>query len=225
MKSLAAKALAVFVKRILIVSLLLFIPAWSLAFWQAWIFLILFFGSHLTIIVYFLRKDPGLVERRLKGGPRAEKRTRQMAIMALVALSVVLPLIVAGFDHRFDWSHVAAIPVATADLAIVAGFLIQFLAFKENSFASAIIAIVPEQRVISTGPYAVVRHPMYSGALVVSLFTPMALGSWWGLWCSLMWLTAVVLRILDEEALLRQSLPGYEEFCRKVRYRLVPYVW
>jgi protein-S-isoprenylcysteine O-methyltransferase Ste14 len=225
MKSLAAKALIGFAKRIVIVGLLLFIPAWSLDFWQAWIFLILYFVSHLTIIIYFLRTDSRLVERRLKGGPRAEKRTRQKAIMALVALSVVLTLIVAGFDHRFNWSQVAAWLAATADLAIVAGFLIQFLAFKTNSFASAVITIVPEQRLIATGPYQIVRHPMYSGALVVNLFMPMALGSWWGLWCSLMWLTAVVLRILDEEALLRQSLPGYEDFCRKVPYRLFPYVW
>jgi protein-S-isoprenylcysteine O-methyltransferase Ste14 len=225
MNSLAAKALASLVKRALIFGVLLFVPAWSLHFWQAWAYLVLCLAAQLLIAMYLWRNDPSLLDRRLKGGPTAESRSRQKAIMSVVSLSVTFLVVVAGYDHRFNWSHVAAPLVIAAEAGLLLGFLIQFYAFKANSFASAVVAIDPSQRLSSTGPYAVVRHPMYSGALVVNVFTPIALGSWWGLPFAFAWLSAIILRILDEEALLRQSLAGYEEYCRKVQYRLIPHIW
>ena len=179
----------------------------------------------MLITIHLLRNDPDLLKRRLKGGPSAESRVWQKVIMLLMSLCFCLMVLVPGLDHRFDWSHIPAWLVIAADVAVPLGFLIQFHTFKANTFASAVVAIVPEQKVISTGPYAVVRHPMYSGALVVDFFIPIALGSWWGLPFALGMLTVVSLRLLDEEKLLRQSLPGYEEYCRKVQYRLIPHIW
>lgn len=225
MNSLTAKALADFVTKLVIVSLLLFLPAWSLDFWEAWVFLFMFFLPQLLIIIYFLRKDPDLVKRRLKGRLFAENRTYQKVIESLVRLFYILMVLVPGFDHRFNWSHVPAFLVVAADVAVLLGFLIQFHVFKANTFASAVVEIAANQKVISTGPYAVVRHPMYSGALLVDFFIPIALGSWWGLPFALAMLVVVILRLLDEEKFLRQGLPGYEEYCRKVQYRLIPRLW
>ena len=194
-------------------------------YWEGWVFLIIFSISQLLIIIYLLRKDPDLLERRLKGGPFAENRTFQRVIMFLLSFSFSLIVVVAGFDYRFNWSHVPAFLVIAADVVVLLGFLVQFHVFKENSFASAIIEIVGKQMVISTGPYAVVRHPLYSGALLADGLISMALGSWWGLPFGLVVVVMLILRLLDEEKLLRQSLPGYEEYCQKVQYRLVPHIW
>jgi protein-S-isoprenylcysteine O-methyltransferase Ste14 len=225
MNPLITKVLVGFVKRLVIVSLCLFLPAGSLDFWEAWLFLAVFFIPQLLITVYLLRNDPDLLKRRLKGGASAENRTSQKVIISLMGLCFILLVIVPGYDHRFNWSHVPAFLVIAADVVVLCGLWIQFRVFKANTFASIVVAIVPEQKVISTGPYAVVRHPMYSGVLVVDFFAPIALGSWWGLLVSLARVIVIILRLLDEEKLLRQDLPGYEEYCRKVPYRLVPHVW
>ena len=145
--------------------------------------------------------------------------------MFLLSFSFSLIVVVAGFDYRFNWSHVPAFLVITADVVVLLGPLIQFQVLKENRFASAVVAIVPDQKVISTGPYAVVRHPMYSGILLMDFFIPIALGSWWGLPFALAMMVVFTLRLLDEEKLLHQSLAGYEEYRRKVQYRLIPHVW
>ncbi len=225
MTSLTARALADFVTKLVIVSLLLFLPAWSLDFWEAWVFLFIFFTPQLLIIIYFLRKDPDLVKRRLKGRLFAENRTYQKVIESLLRLFYILMVLVPGFDHRFNSLHVPAFLVIAADAAVLLGFLIQFHVFKANTFASAVVEIAVKQKVISTGPYAVVRHPMYSGALVVFFFTPIALGSWWGLPIAPAMLGVIILRLLDEEKLLHQSLPSYEEYCQEVQYRLIPHIW
>jgi protein-S-isoprenylcysteine O-methyltransferase Ste14 len=223
--SLYAKALANFLRKLVITSLLLFFPAGSLDWWEAWVFLIVFFIPQLLIIIYLLRKAPDLAERRLKGGPWSEQRTSQKVIMSLVSLAFSLLVIVPGYDHRFNWSHVPESFVMAADVIVLLGFLIQFYVFKENRFASALIEVAAKQKVIFTGPYAVVRHPLYSGALLVDCFIPIALGSWWGVPFVFVIGAMLVLRLLDEEKLLHQSLPGYEEYCQKVRYRLVPHLW
>jgi protein-S-isoprenylcysteine O-methyltransferase Ste14 len=225
MNPLIVKALPGFIRRLVVVSLCLFLPAGSLDFWEARLFLPVFFIPNLLVGIYLLRNDPDLLQRRLRGGPSAETRISQKVIILLMGLSSILLMIVSGLDHRFDWSHVPAFLVIAADAAIQLGLWIQFLVFKANTFASIVVAIVPQQKVISTGPYAVVRHPMYSGVLVVDFFAPIALGSWWGLLFALARLVVIILRLLDEEKLLRQDLPGYEEYCRKVQYRLIPHLW
>jgi len=223
--SLKSKTWFGFGKKLVVVALLLFISAGTVNFAEAWVYLILYFIPLLLIVNYFLRKDPALIERRLKGGAAAENRRRQKYIMRLLSLLFSLTLIVPGLDHRFGWSHVPAFFVVAADAAILLGIAIQFYVFKANSFASATIEVAAQQNVIATGPYELVRHPMYSGSLLVNFFIPIALGSWWGLPFALAMFFVIVLRLLDEENLLGQSLPGYEEYCRKVRHRLIPHIW
>jgi protein-S-isoprenylcysteine O-methyltransferase Ste14 len=225
MQSLTAKALAVYARNHVLLGVAIFFAAGSVDFWEGWIFLTVFLIPQLLIIVYFLRKDPALIGRRLKAGPSAENRTRQKIVMSLVKIFFAIMVFIPGYDHRFGWSHVPAFLVITADAVILLGFFIQFCVFKENSFASVVVAIVPKQTVISTGPYALVRHPFYSGVLLQTSFLSIALGSWWGLLFAPGMLVTFILRLLDEEKLLRQSLPGYEEYCQKVPYRLIPHIW
>ncbi len=223
-KALALKVTAL-AKRFVVVAVLLFVPAQSLGFSKAWVFLTLYYGPQLGTLFYLLKHDPALLERRLKGGPPHEPRRRQKAAIWLMSFSICALVVAAGFDYRFNWSHVNAFLVIAADIILVMGFWIQFLAFRANSYASAVIQTIPTQKVIATGPYAFVRHPMYFGALLVNCSSPIALGSWWALPFAFTWLVAIVVRILDEEMLLRQSLPGYEEYCKQVTSRLIPHVW
>lgn len=188
-------------------------------------FLIVYFVPQLLTTIHLLNNDPELMQRRLKGGPRTEIRVSQKVIMLLVNIFLILTVLISAFDHRLGWSSIPPVVVIGADIAVLLGFFVQFQAFKENSFASQIVAILPEQKVISTGPYGIVRHPMYSGALLVVLFTPLALGSWWGLPFALAWLILIILRLLDEEKFLSERLPGYGDYCQKVHYRFAPHIW
>jgi protein-S-isoprenylcysteine O-methyltransferase Ste14 len=225
MNTLTVKAIANLVKKLVIASVLLFLPAWSMDFWEAWVFLIIFFLPIVLITIYLRRKDPNLLERRLKGGPSAENRISQKVIVSLMNLCFVLMVFLAGMDHRFHWSHIPAFLVIAADVAVLFGFWIHFQALKENSFASMIVTTLPKQTVISTGPYAVIRHPMYSGLLLVDCPVPIALGSWWGLPFAFVILVLIILRLMDEEKLLHQNLSGYDEYCQKVQHRLISEVW
>ena len=225
MNTLKAKALVGFLKLFVVMGLLLFLPAWSLNFREAWVFLIVFFVPVLLITLYFLKKDPDLIERRLKAGPFAEKRTSQKIIQLLASLFWVLCVLIPGFDHRFHWSQVPPFLVIAADVVILLALLVVYCVFRENRFTSAVVEVSIEQKVISTGPYAVVRHPMYSAGLLLFFSMPVALGSWWALLSALPMPVVIILRLLDEEKLLNQSLPGYKEYCQKVRYRLIPHIW
>jgi protein-S-isoprenylcysteine O-methyltransferase Ste14 len=225
MKSIGARALAGLAGRTLLVAATLFLSAGTLDFWQAWIFLVAFLGPQALMGAYFLKVDPAFLARRLNRGPAAEGRTVQRVVMQLLGLFYVLMFLFSGCDRRFGWSHIPAPLVIVGDAMVVTGLFIQFLVFNANRFASATIAIHAEQKVISTGPYAIVRHPMYSGSLPVFFFAPIALGSWRALPFSFGLAAAIVFRLLDEEKLLRESLPGYPEYCQKVRHRLVPFVW
>ncbi len=145
-----------------------------------------------------------------------------MFVLALLFSSL---LTVAGLDHRFGWSQIPPALSIAAEFAIALGIFIQFRVFKANSFASATIGIESKQTLISTGPYAIVRHPMYIGSILVNFFAPVALGSWRALPLSVAMLMTIALRILDEEKLLCERLPGYQGYCRKVPYRLIPRIW
>jgi protein-S-isoprenylcysteine O-methyltransferase Ste14 len=204
---------------------LIFLPAWTLDYWQAWTFLTVFGVSELLITVYLIIKDPKLLERRLHGGPTAEKEASQKIIMSIVSIGFIAILVVSTLDHRFHWSSVP-VPIEIAgDFLVTLGFLIIFIVFKENTFASATIKLVPGQKVISTGPYAVVRHPMYSGSLIYLMGIPIALGSWWGVSVLTMMMPVLIWRLFDEEKLLEKNLPGYSEYMDKVKHRLVPFIW
>src|SRR6266567_1941709 len=210
---------------LLVMAALLFIPAWTLDYWQAWTFLAAYFASSLAITLYLIRNDPKLLERRMRGGPSAEKETSQKIIMFLASLGFIGLIVLPALDYRFAWSHMAPYVALAGDVLVVLGWLAIFLVFKENTFTCATIELAPNQKVISTGPYALVRHPMYAGALVMLLGIPIALGSWWGLLIIVAMMPALIWRLIDEERFLARNLPGYVEYQRKVQYRLIPLVW
>jgi protein-S-isoprenylcysteine O-methyltransferase Ste14 len=209
----------------LVMASLLFVAAGTLHYWQAWLFLAAYFAASLAITLYLIRKDPALLERRMSGGPFAEKEPAQRIIMFLASFGFIALLVEPALDHRFGWSDLPAYLVVGGDSVMLLGWLGIFVVFRENSFASATIESVKDQRVISTGPYAWVRHPMYATALVMLLGIPLALGSWWGVMIVILIVPALIWRLTDEERFLLQNLPGYPEYRGRVRYRLLPFVW
>jgi protein-S-isoprenylcysteine O-methyltransferase Ste14 len=207
---------------IVVLGIVLFIPAGSIDYWQAWVYLILFSLCTGAITLYLMQRDPALLARRVRSGPLAETERSQRLIMAVATLAFIAIYLVSAFDHRFMWSEVPLSSTLAGDVLVVVGFFVVFLVFRENTFASATIEVNKGQAVISTGPYALVRHPMYAGALLLLLGTPPALGSWWGFVAIIPLLLALILRLLDEERLLAKELPGYAEYRAKVRWRLIP---
>jgi protein-S-isoprenylcysteine O-methyltransferase Ste14 len=223
--SIARRAIQGFLQLQVTMAALLFLAAWSLRYWQAWLFLLVFSASTAWITLYFLKNDPALIERRLKAGAAAEKEKVQKIIQAFASLFFVAVILFPGFDHRFGWSHLSP-PVAFAGDAVVAlGLFIVFRVFRENSFTSATIEVSQEQRVVSTGPYRWVRHPMYAGALLMIFGVPVALGSLWGLLICLPIVAAIVWRLREEEIFLAANLPGYNEYRSVTRYRLIPWIF
>jgi protein-S-isoprenylcysteine O-methyltransferase Ste14 len=204
---------------------LVFIPAGTFDYWQAWLFLAVFFVPSALITVYLMRKDPQLLERRMRAGPAAEKRTSQRIILSITSLAFIAMLVVPALDRRFGWSMVPQAVTIAGDILVAAGFLIIFFVYKENTFASATIEISPQQRVISTGLYALVRHPMYMGGLLMFVGIPLALGSRWGLVVFVLMVPALMWRLLDEEQFLVKNLRGYSDYRNRVRYRLIPFIW
>ena len=224
-KDLNRKAFAGFLRLIIALAASLFLPAWTLDYWQAWSFLAVFSMSVLAITRYLMKKDPKLLERRIHAGSRAEKETSQKIIQFFGAIAFIALFILPAFDHRFAWSTMPLYLVAAGDILVALGLLIIFFVFKENTFTSAIIEVSSEQKVISTGPYALVRHPMYTGALVMLSGVPLALGSWWGLLTFIPIAFVIVWRLVDEEDFLAKNLPGYSEYRNKVKYRLIRFIW
>ncbi len=223
--NLSRKTILGFAKLIIGFGILVLVPAGTLDFWQAWVYFFIFAASSALITAYLWKKDPKLLERRINAGPGAEKEKSQKLIMLLAVLAFVGVIIFPALDHRFSWSDVPPSAVIVGDVLVALGFLIAFIALKENPFAAATIEVAPDQKVISTGPYAIVRHPMYSGGLVIVFGTPLALGSWRGLFIFISMTPILVWRLLDEESFLSKNLPGYKAYCQTVRYRLVPFIW
>jgi protein-S-isoprenylcysteine O-methyltransferase Ste14 len=208
-----------------VVGGLVFGVAGTLHYSEAWVFLTTFFLCSLAVTLDLMKRDPKLLERRIKAGPVAEQRPRQRLIQALASAAFLAILAVPALDHRLGWSRVPLLVVVAGDSLVVVGFLVVFRVFRENSYASAVIEVGAEQRVIDTGPYAWVRHPMYAGALVLLGGVPLALGSLWGLLVLAPFTAVIAWRLLDEEAFLLRQLPGYAAYRAKTRYRLLPFVW
>jgi protein-S-isoprenylcysteine O-methyltransferase Ste14 len=225
MSNLYNKALVGLLLLFLAMAALLFVPPWTFDYWQAWIFLAVYFTASIAISLYLIKGDPQLLARRMSGGPAAEKLSAQKIIMSLTSLGFIGLLLVPALDRRFAWSHLSAGVALAGDALVVLGWLGIYFVFRENSFASATIELAPDQKVISTGPYALVRHPMYVAALVMLLGIPIALGSWWGVLVMVAIMPALIWRLLDEEKFLAKNLPGYREYQTTVRYRLIPRVW
>ena len=225
MKNLEARAWLALAVLAVVMALLLFIPAGTVRYWQAWVYLLIFFGAAAFTTAFLVRKDPALLERRMSGGPTAEKQPTQKFIMLCTSLGFVALLVVPALDYRLAWSKVPLSGVLVGDALVAVGFYLIFLVYKENTFTSATIEVVPDQKVVSTGPYAIVRHPMYASALLYLVGTPFALGSYWGLAPLVGMLPFLIWRLFDEERFLALNLPGYTDYQKKVRHRLVPRIW
>lgn len=225
MSKLATKTTLGFANLVLLLAIALFAPAWTFGFWQAWLYLFLFASSSAAITIYLWKRDRALLARRVSAGSIAENSRTQQIIQLFASLGFLAILVVPSLDHRSSWSHVPLWLVLTGDLLVVLGFYIVFRVFCVNTFTAAIVEVAEQQTVISTGPYAFVRHPMYSGALIMLLGTPFALASWWGSVAFVLMFVVIVIRLLDEEKLLFANLPGYAEYAARVKYRLIPRAW
>ena len=201
---------------------LLFISAGSLKFWQGWAYLMVWFVPGIVGVAYFSKHNPELIERRLRTRETVpEQKTIMKFIYAIYFVAYLLP----GLDHRFGWSHPALWVIVLAQALVFGSWATAFWVMSVNRFAGRTIQVDPEQRVISTGPYRIVRHPMYLGICVMLLFTPLALGSYFAVPAFALIIPLIVLRLLNEEKVLRQELPGYSDYCLHTHFRMVPLVW
>ena len=203
----------------------LFVPAGTVYYWQAWVFLTIYIGASIPLTLYLMRHDPALLERRMKGGPTAEKQPVQRLIMWCVSIGFIALLVVPALDFRFGWSAVSLGGIVTGNVLVLIALYFIFLVYRENTFASATIEVAKDQQVITTGPYAIVRHPMYASALIYLFGIPLALGSYWGLVVLGVMIPFLIWRLFDEERFLAKNLTGYTEYQQRVKYRLAPFVW
>ena len=210
---------------ILLVGGVPLVSAGTLDFWQAWFFLAVFFASAVVTTADLWVRDKSLLERRLNGGPTAETEPAQKVIQTGTLAVFLAMLIVPGLDRRWGWSHVPVPLVLAGETLTILGLWIVFRVFQVNSFAAATVSLAEGQRVVSSGPYRFVRHPMYAGGLILVAGMSLALGSWWDLLGLIPFTVGIVFRLLHEESFLVRSLVGYSEYQQKVRYRLVPGIW
>ncbi len=225
MNSLHARAFSGTAILVVVMATLLFGAAGTFDYWQAWTFLALYFAVSLAITLYLMRNDPALLARRMSGGPFAEKEPVQRIIMSVTSIGFIVLLVLPAIDHRLHWSELSPYAVLAGDALVLIGWLGIFFVFRENSFSSATIELSADQQVISTGPYAWVRHPMYATAVFMLAGIPIALGSWWGLLVIAAMLPMLIWRLIDEERFLARNLPGYTDYQNRVPYRLLPLIW
>jgi protein-S-isoprenylcysteine O-methyltransferase Ste14 len=225
MKRLTTRAWLALAAVVVVMGLLLFVAAGTVRYWQGWVYLSIFTGGSVLTTLYLMRRDPALLERRMSGGPMAEKRPAQRLIMLCTSIGFVALLVVPALDRRFGWSAVPCGGVVAGDVLVALGLYLVSVVYRANTFSSATIEIAENQRVVSTGPYAVVRHPMYASASLYLLGTPLALGSYWGFVPVAAMMPFLIWRLLDEERFLSRNLAGYADYQKRVRYRLVPFVW
>jgi protein-S-isoprenylcysteine O-methyltransferase Ste14 len=225
MNKLIVQTFGTFLIGALLLALLLFLPAGTFNYWQAWVFIAVFMVTISVFGLYFSIKDPALMERRKQAGPGAEQSTLQKIVATIAIISLFALFIFCGLDRRFGWSHMPPVVSWVGDGLEVFSFFMFYVVFKENSFGGSNIRVEENQKVISTGPYATVRHPMYVGTIVMVIGIALGLGSWWALLILAISMPVLAIRILDEEKVLENELAGYKEYEQKVRYRLMPYLW
>ncbi len=198
------------------------LPAGTFNYWQVYLYFSVIVIPMVFVLFYFLKRDPKFLERRAKG----TEKVKEQKLIQLINLPVFMAaFIIPGLDRRFGWSDVPVEIIIITNIVILGGYLIIFNVFRQNSYASRIVETYKEQKVIITGLYGVVRHPMYIGVLIMYMPTPLALGSYWGLIPMALLPVALVLRIINEEKVLKENLEGYKEYCLKTKYRLIPYIW
>ena len=206
-------------------GVMLFLPAGTFHYWQAWVVLGVFALSTWFPSVYLMRTNPAALERRMHAGPLAETRTMQKIISTVVFICFPAMLVVSAFDHRFGWSPVPTTITVVGDILVAVGLGVTMLVVAQNGYAAANVTVESGQTLVSTGLYGLVRHPMYTGNVIMMVGVPLALDSYWGLVFVIPALLALALRIRDEEELLQQQLSGYRDYTQRVHYRLLPYVW
>ena len=207
----------------LLVPTFIFAMAGTLHYWQGWLYWAVLLIPMIVAVIYFLKTDPELLERRMK---YKEKEHEQRTIILLGTAVLIAGLLATAIDLRLNGlNQVPTAIVLSADAGVFVGYCLILWVFKENSYASRIIDVVEGQKVVTTGPYSVIRHPMYLGSLVMYLLTPVALGSWWAVPILSLYIPILVWRILNEEKVLLAELPGYHEYCQERRYRLLPLIW
>jgi protein-S-isoprenylcysteine O-methyltransferase Ste14 len=212
--------------RILIVFLLMgtafFLPAWTFNYWQAWAYLVVISVPMAFVVTYLFKHDPALLERRMR---MKEKQEQNALIVAVSWILFLLAFVLPGFDHRLHWSQAPLFVIIIADLLVLGGYLFVISVFKANSFASRIVEIEKGQKVITTGPYRIVRHPMYFGVIFFYVFSPLALGSYWAMIPAALIVPLLVLRIKREEKELLENLKEYKAYTEKTKHRLIPGIW
>lgn len=210
---------------LVVFGLLVFWPAGTFDYWRGWAFIVVFAASTTIPSLYLAVKNPAALRRRMQAGPAAETRPLQKVIISIAFLAMGATIVVSALDFRFGWSSVPAAVSVAGDVLVAVGLGIAMLTTIQNGYASANITVESGQELVSTGMYSVVRHPMYSGNVVLMIGIPLALGSYWGLLFVIPGLAVLATRILDEEKVLTQQLAGYRDYAERVHYRLVPYVW
>ena len=222
---LLARAFAGFVFLFVVMAVVLFGAAGTIDYPRAWWMLAVFFGSAGVITVWLWFRDKALLERRTKAGPGSEPDPMQNIVQTLAGIVFLATIAAPGLDHRIGWSHVPLAVSIIGDVLVALGFWIVFATFRANTFTAGTIELAEGQHVIDSGPYALVRHPMYAGALVMFVGIPLALGSWWGLIPAAGIVPVLVWRLMREEAFLAVNLAGYGDYRARVRYRLAPALW
>jgi len=208
-----------------VLGLLLFVPAGTLNYWQAWVFMAVFTAATLAPAVYLGRTNPEALRRRMHSGPQAEGRPIQKLIITVAFFALFAMTGFSALDHRMGWSSVPAAVCVLGDLLVAAGLGLAMLVVVQNAYAAATVTVESGQTLVTSGVYKYVRHPMYVGNIAIMAGIPLALGSYWGLLFAIPGVAVLVVRILDEERLLTAELSGYRDYTQRVRYRLVPYLW
>lgn len=215
-------ALTKYIFGLIIVGLLLFLPAGTFNYFNGWLFIALLFIPIfiLGVVLYF--KSPQLLEKRLNS---KEKETTQKGVVAVAGLLFIVGFVVAGLDYRFLWSFVPSWAVILASVILIVSYLLYAEVMRENVYLSRTIEVQKNQKIIDTGLYGIVRHPMYAVMILLFLSIPVVLGSLWAILCFLPYIAVIVVRIKNEEKVLSIELQGYDEYRSRVKYRLFPFVW
>ena len=207
---------------IVIMGLLFFLPAGTLRYWEAWVYMAILVTPMIIFLFYIIKHDPDLLERRMR---TKEKETEQKTITKIGSFIFILIYLIPGFDQRYGWSSVPVEIIIIADIIVLGGYLLFVRVLLENSYASRIVEVERQQKVITTGPYKIVRHPMYSAVLLMYSFGPLALGSYWAMIGNMLLILILVARINNEEKVLLRELEGCQDYLEKTKYRLVPGIW
>lgn len=219
---LLSNALIKFITGLLLVGALLFLPAGGFGYMNGWLFIGLLFIPMLLLGIIMLVKSPALLEKRLNA---KESEKTQKGVVAISGILFVLGFVVAGLDYRFGWSEIPTWVVITASVILLVSYALYAEVMRENAYLSRTIEVQENQKVVSDGLYGIVRHPMYAVTVWLFMSIPITLGSWWSLLCFLPYVAVIIVRIINEEKVLESGLEGYTDYKKKVKYRLIPFIW